>query len=357
MLTERFLFFKDLIISRLLKRNRIYWATIYLTYTCNYRCAHCYGKYGKKHGPKYNPNNTMNLEELKQIVKTLHKNGCRYISLLGGEPLLHKDIKEIIRFIRSYNIELSIITNGSLVKKRIEDIKDTSTICLSIDGGEKSNNFLRGKGTFSKSIKAISISKKHRINTHINTTIYKKSIKDIDDLFEYAKKNKVYLGFCPLMYQSYQNNGDKALRPTDKDYREFYKKVIRLKKNNYPILFSNESYRTMLNWPDFNRVIIWKNEDFDIKKIGFPRCKAGKNFIYITPKGDICPCSQLVGTKKFSPKNIFKHGFNEAWQHSMNIPCKACTCIGFLNTNMILSFRIKPTFSAIKQTIKEYLHK
>lgn len=357
MLKERTHFIKDLFLSNaLLKRPKIFWASIYLTYSCNYRCRHCYGKYGVTYGPQYDPENELDFEQMYFIVEKLHKYGCRYIALLGGEPLLHKEIKKIIDMIRSFGIELTIITNGSLVSSKINEIKNATTLCFSIDGNEESNDFLRGKGAYGHSLQALSKARQYGLNIHINATIYKRSIDNMDALFDYAKKNRIYLGFCPLMYQSYLDDECEYLRPSDEDYRRFYNKVIWLKRHNYPIMYSIYSYKTMLNWPDFNKVIVWKDDPFDIRKIGFPECCAGKNYIYISAKGDIYPCSQLIQTNAFYSKNIFKDGFENAWDNAKNIPCKACTNIGFLEVDLILKLRQKVLYSMAIQSIKEFLY-
>jgi MoaA/NifB/PqqE/SkfB family radical SAM enzyme len=354
LLKERLHFLKGNITHKLLRKPKIFWATIYLTYACNYRCKHCYGKYGETYGVGQNSGITLDFSQIKFIVGKLKQYGCCYISLLGGEPLLHRDIKEIIKLIKSCGMELSIITNGSLVKRKMDEIKEVSNLTLSIDGNEDANDFLRGGGAYMRSLEAIAEAKKHRINCHINVTIYKQSINNMDNLFEYAKANKIYLGFCPLMYQSYLNDSEEYLRPSDEDYRRFYAKIILLKNNTYPIIYSIEAYKTLLNWSDFNRVVILKDEPLDLKKINFPSCRAGNDYIYIGAKGDVYPCSQLIGTNIFNPKNIFNDGFEAAWEHAKDLPCKACTSIGFLDVNMILSLKLRPSFAMINQSFKEF---
>ncbi|MFH1478217.1 MAG: radical SAM protein [Candidatus Omnitrophota bacterium] len=358
MIRERASFLANYLFCKLLKRPRIFWATIYLTYACNFRCKHCYGKYGERYDNRESDDFTMHFDRVEYIVKKLAKYGCRYIALLGGEPLLHKDISKIINIIRTYGIEVAIVTNGSLIEANVDKLKKVSTLTISIDGDEEANDFLRGRGRYRRSLELIKKLKQYRINLHISTTLYKKSIDKIEDLLIFAGKHNVLVGFCPLMYQSYLDNDLAYLHPSDEQYRSFYNKVIKLKKGKkYPIMYSKESYKSMLKWPDFNKPLILRDESVSLKDMNFPECLAGKKYIYITPGGDIYPCSQLIGTEKFLAKNIFEDGFEEAWRHAWPIPCKACTNIGFLDLNMMLSFRLKSILSMVKQTFWEFLNR
>lgn len=66
---ERMLFVKDLLLHKaFLRRPRIFWATIYPTYLCNYRSRHCYGKYGETYGPQYIPEHQLDFEQMQFII-------------------------------------------------------------------------------------------------------------------------------------------------------------------------------------------------------------------------------------------------------------------------------------------------
>ena len=75
----------------------------------------------------------------------------------GGEPLLYKNVAEVISLIKYHGSELVIPTNGTLVEKNAEMLVDTEPdkVWISLDGPEKINDTQRGKGVFRKSIDGI----------------------------------------------------------------------------------------------------------------------------------------------------------------------------------------------------------
>lgn len=80
---------------------------------CNHACLHCYNVW-KRHG-NCPPDQLETAETLSVLEKMLKQTRARLVSLSGGEPLLRKDIHEIIDFIRSRGVFINLITNGSLL--------------------------------------------------------------------------------------------------------------------------------------------------------------------------------------------------------------------------------------------------
>jgi cyclic pyranopterin phosphate synthase len=77
----------------------------------------------------------MTAEEILSIAKTFVENGVDKIRLTGGEPLLRKDFPEIISKLATLGVSLSITTNGILIDRHIEVLKEfkVKKINLSLD--------------------------------------------------------------------------------------------------------------------------------------------------------------------------------------------------------------------------------
>ena len=101
-----------------------------LTAACNYSCPHCVDS------GIINTGRFMKTEVVKKTVDTLQSGGLLSIILVGGgEPTLHKDFEEIVRFIKNRGLQLGIVTNGSRLGSVIEaagvlEIKDWVRISL-----------------------------------------------------------------------------------------------------------------------------------------------------------------------------------------------------------------------------------
>ncbi len=77
---------------------------------------YCYNVW--KHCKDY-PRGTASLDDIKRmIIKLKQETKVKYISLSGGEPLLRKDVPEIIGFIRENDIACNLITNGTLLNEQ-----------------------------------------------------------------------------------------------------------------------------------------------------------------------------------------------------------------------------------------------
>jgi cyclic pyranopterin phosphate synthase len=88
---------------------------IAVTKRCNLTCSYCHGE-GEKNSAQ-NPRNEMTLEEISRIVKTAVSLGICRVKLTGGEPLMRRDIVEIIKGISGVHglKDLSMTTNGTLL--------------------------------------------------------------------------------------------------------------------------------------------------------------------------------------------------------------------------------------------------
>ena len=110
---------------------------------CNFRCPYCMpsDKYGKNH--QFMPKKDwLSAGEIKRIAQLFMQLGVEKVRLTGGEPLLRKDILDIVSNLSSLpNLnDLALTTNGSFLADKAKDLKalglDRITISLdSIDKG------------------------------------------------------------------------------------------------------------------------------------------------------------------------------------------------------------------------------
>jgi MoaA/NifB/PqqE/SkfB family radical SAM enzyme len=102
-----------------------------LTSACNFSCPFCVDS------KLINAGKSLTLEEVRKTIHTLHSHGLLSIILIGGgEPTLHKDFGEIVRYIKSKKLQIGIVTNGSRLEK-IEavagELREKDWVRISID--------------------------------------------------------------------------------------------------------------------------------------------------------------------------------------------------------------------------------
>ena len=88
---------------------------------CNLRCTYCDTKYAYEKGTE---------KSIKEILKEARKYNCKKICITGGEPLIQKDIMDLIEQLRKNSYKISIETNGSIDIKQLTQKKE---ILISMD--------------------------------------------------------------------------------------------------------------------------------------------------------------------------------------------------------------------------------
>jgi AdoMet-dependent heme synthase len=176
-----------------------------ITNFCNLSCSHCYHSDHKNDG-------AISLDNWKDIL-VQYENLLGYLYLkpsiiiCGGEPLLSKNLKPIVSFIRTKWPEapLTILTNGTLLNhSNVIFLKENNIdIQVSIDGPDfNSHDSVRGIGSFNKSIEGIAKALENNLKVHILSVLSKRSSKTIEDFFQLASSLRVYsMNFTRLISQ------------------------------------------------------------------------------------------------------------------------------------------------------------
>lgn len=80
---------------------------LHITTACNYNCIYCYAERYK--------DNKLSLEKLLSLINEAKALGAESVNILGGEPLLNKDLEKIIYHINNKRMRVMLFTNGSLI--------------------------------------------------------------------------------------------------------------------------------------------------------------------------------------------------------------------------------------------------
>ena len=81
---------------------------ISLTNRCNCRCLMC--SYWKQP-----PQDELNSDEIRELIRQSGKIGIKHITFYGGEPLLREELEDYVSFAHSLGMYTKIITNGTLL--------------------------------------------------------------------------------------------------------------------------------------------------------------------------------------------------------------------------------------------------
>ena len=112
-------------------------ARISVTDRCNFRCTYCMPKTVFGPGHSFMPRaSTMTAAEIGRLASLLAGLGVVKVRLTGGEPLLRGDLEEVVRAVRSSEIDdVAVTTNGSLLASRARSLREAGLqrITVSLD--------------------------------------------------------------------------------------------------------------------------------------------------------------------------------------------------------------------------------
>ena len=131
-------------------QRHIDYVRISLTDKCNFQCFYCRPKQAEK---VFLPSQAyLSKEDIEKLFLVLGKLGIKKVKLTGGEPLLRKDICEIIQSLSQnpYLKDISMTTNGFFLEKMARDLKRAGLhrINVSLDS-LKEDTFHKISQTFS----------------------------------------------------------------------------------------------------------------------------------------------------------------------------------------------------------------
>ena len=162
-------------------------AVCYVTGACNARCVTC-AVWRSSAGPD-EPS-----QRWAEAFEQLRGAGVRYIYFSGGEPLLRRDLAELIRAARDTGInEVEMATNGLLLTAgRLDELMDAglSGLDLSIDGLNETHDRVRGlPGSFEAVCRALVLARKRELPVSVNTNLLGENLHQVPDVLALAREH------------------------------------------------------------------------------------------------------------------------------------------------------------------------
>ncbi|CAB3800332.1 adenosyl-hopene transferase HpnH [Pararobbsia alpina] len=137
-------------------------------FRCNLACNGC----GKIDYPDPILNQRVSLEDSLAAVDEC---GAPVVSIAGGEPLLHKDMPEIVKGIIARKKFVYLCTNALLLEKKIDDYEPSPFFVWSIhlDGDkEMHDHSVSQEGVYDRCVSAIKLAKSRGFRVNINCTLF-----------------------------------------------------------------------------------------------------------------------------------------------------------------------------------------
>lgn len=266
------------------------------TRRCNLNCEHC-GASKEKYDSE------LNTKDVKDLIDILAINKVRFFSVTGGEPLLRKDLLEILSYANNKGIKTGIASNGFFIDaKMAEKIKNSGiySVQISLDGLENTHNNIRKNDmSFQKASEAIKLLQKEKIPViQVATTITKSNIHELNQI----KNHLLSLGvkmwrISPIMPIGRAES--KKLLLDKEQFKDLFNFII---NNKEPI---NIHIAEILPYLDkFEEKI---RDSPNVCPVGITACSIGVT-------GNIRGCAEQPDIPEFIEGNILKDDFMDVWR-------------------------------------------
>lgn len=251
-------------------RRRPNWVNIEVTKRCNAKCNFC--NYWEEKGPPELDDYTDVIKQFRPVV----------VSLSGGEPLIRRNLHEIIRKFRPYCHYVGMVTNGTLLnEERARELFDAGVnqLSVSLDFTDETHDKMRGvPGLFAKISKMVPSLVKQGFNMSFNTVIMDTNLDHIIPLAKLAREWGAGISFSTYSHLKNDNHTHVIAQDT---YMRIVSLVHELKELKKTFKHIKNSCYYLERIPEF------------VMNGSIPNCKAGKRWIQVTPDGYLQPCSEL----------------------------------------------------------------
>lgn len=325
--------------------------TIKPTLCCIANCLHC-----NPRNKKFDGKRKLTLKEYEILFEELYEMGTRNICISGGEPLLYKNIIQLVNLATRKGLKVSLNTNDFLLSQNIlDELLNAGLMALnvSIDSpfSERHDNLRGLNGMFDK---VISNLKQYKSNAvpfvlNIRMVLSKYNYKDIDKMIDLALNLNADLLSIDMIEADSKNkyfllNKNEILEFRNKIIPKLIQKIETLNISDNLKKYNIKEIKDIFNI-DFNKIenyvngIYWPNDRIKEK------CDIPNSFMIIEGDGNVLPCNAVEYNREKIVGNIFDNPIQQLWEsdkwekfrkEKMNF-CKECP----MNMSFMLLFNEK----------------
>ncbi len=293
------------------------WLLLELTHKCPLECTYCYNQLDFA-----NTKDSMSKEDWFKVLNEARAMGAVQLGISGGEPLLNKDLVEIVEKASQLKFYTNLITSGvgadlSIVKKLKEAGLKTVQLGIQSPNEKTSTLITNNKTALKDKIAFAKECKEQGLQLIVNSCITRQNIEEVGEIIEFADSiGANYLEVANIQYYGWALKNINALLPTQeqltkaKEVVDFYREQRKDMKVFFvvPDYFATRPKACMNGW--------------------------GSTFLTINPDGVALPCN-TANTLPLEFPNVKDFSVSEIWNESkafnyfrgdkwMKEPCRTC---------------------------------
>jgi pyrroloquinoline quinone biosynthesis protein E len=300
------------------EQTKPFWLLAELTYRCPLQCPYCSNPVEIA---KYN--DELSTQDWIRVLREGRKMGATQLGFSGGEPLLRRDLEELISEARELGYYTNLITSGvGMDEDRILAFKKAGLDHIQVSfqaSNEELNDYLGASKTFQHKLQMANLVKQYEYPMVLNIVLHRQNIEQIREILDMTIELKAdYVELASTQYYGWSRINLDNLLPTREQLQQAEKVVV--------------EYQDIMK--DKMKIIYVIPDYFETRP---KACMNGWGSIFLTiaPDGTALPCHAAAQLPGLNAPNVKEHTIEWIWNESsafnkfrglewMQEPCRSC---------------------------------
>jgi radical SAM protein with 4Fe4S-binding SPASM domain len=268
-----------------------------LTYRCNLACEHCYLDAGGTplvDTANFADRSELGTEECFKVIDEISTFAPECLTILtGGEPLLRRDILEIVQRAAERGLWVVVGTNGVRITENLgRRLADAGArgLSLSLDAldPDRHDRFRRVRGAWQNTVEGAGILNRAGLPFIVQTTAGSHNLGELDAIADFAH-DRLAAKVWNLYFLVPTGRGQFVSDITPAQYDEVLASLYRIQTKYKGRMLVNAKCA-----PHYIKTVL-ENQGSQIRTYsgGAGGCPAGTHYMGIRPNGDVTPCPYL----------------------------------------------------------------
>ncbi|MFE9169392.1 radical SAM protein [Streptomyces kebangsaanensis] len=147
-----------------------------LLYRCNFTCLHCF------HGKRLQYADAFTADEAVSLLTLMRDEyGTEAVTLLGGEPFVHRDLPQVVRHAKEeLGQRVEICTNGYRIERHLTEIAPhLDLLRVSLEGVGSTNDGIRRHGSYQSALNSLGLARDLGVPTGATMTVTSRNIREV----------------------------------------------------------------------------------------------------------------------------------------------------------------------------------
>jgi radical SAM protein with 4Fe4S-binding SPASM domain len=290
--------------------NALFIIAVNLTRRCNLACAHCYMDADTRDS---GGDGELSTDEIKNLLDEIaSRSNETMVVLTGGEPLLRRDLEQLVEHGHSLGLSMVVGTNGVLLnEQRVQSLKAAGVMGMGISldslDPHSHDNFRGCPGSWEKTLLAMDRCRKHDLPFQVHFSVTEHNAHEVQSMIDFAIASGAHV--LNIFFLICTGRGESMSDITPARYEEVLRQLVEAQQQNRDLIIRARCA------PHYKRVVYELDPQSTLTRAqGYEGggCLAGIHYCRITPEGAVTACPYIPD----EDGSIREQAFWEIWDDS-----------------------------------------